>query len=55
MMDEELDGLVIVFRDHLLKFNFSINDLVVQTEIDKIDLEFFHEFIIIIKPGGFLV
>ena len=32
--------------------NFSIGDMVVQTEIDH---EFFYEFIIVIKPGRFLI
>ena len=49
---EGLSGLVIVFHDQLFKFNFSIGDLVIWAEIDH---EFFYEFIIVIKPGKFLV
>ena len=49
---EELDRLVIVFHDQLFKFNFGTSNLVVWA---KIDHEFFYEFIIVVKPGGFLV
>ena len=51
-VDEELGGLVIVFHDQLFKFNFGISNLVVQA---KIDHEFFYKFVIVIKPGEFLV
>ena len=51
-IDKELGGLVIVFHDKLFKFNFGIGDLVLWAEIDH---EIFYEFIIVIKPGGFLV
>ena len=51
-VDEELGGLVIVFHDQLFKLNFGIGDLVIQTEVDH---EFFYEFIIVFKPGGFLI
>ena len=51
-IDEELGGLVIVFHDQLFEFNFGIGDLVIWA---KIDHEFFYEFVIVIKPGGFLV
>ena len=50
--NKELGGLVIVFHDQLFKFNFGISDLVVWA---KIDHEFLHEFIIVVKPGRFLV
>ena len=49
---EELSGLVIVFHDQLFEFNFGIGDLVVWTEVDH---EFFYKFIIVVKPGGFLI
>ena len=49
---KELSGLVIVFHDQLFKFNFSVGDLVIRTEVDH---EFFYEFIIVVKPGGFLI
>ena len=51
-VDEELSGLVIVFHDQLFEFNFGVGDLVVWT---KVNHEFFYEFIIVIKPGGFLI
>ena len=50
--NEELGGHVIVFHDQLFKFNFGISDLVICA---KIDHEFFYKFIIVVKPGGFLV
>ena len=43
---------MIVFHDQLFKFNFGISNLVVQAEIDH---EFFYKFIIVVKPGRFLV
>ena len=49
---KELGGLVIVFHDQLFEFNFGIGDLVVQTEVNH---EFFYEFIIVVKPGRFLI
>ena len=51
-VDEEHSGLVIVFHDQLFEFNFSIGDLVVWT---KVNHEFFYKFIIVVKPGGFLI
>ena len=51
-VNEELGGLVIVFHDQLFKFNFGIGNLVVWAEIDH---EFFYKFIIVVKPGGFLI
>ena len=51
-IDEELGGLVNFFHDQLFNFNFSISNLVIWAEIYY---EFFYEFIIVIKPGRFLV
>ena len=47
-VDEELSGLVIVFHDQLFKFNFSIGDLVVRSEVNH---EFFYEFTIVVNVG----
>ena len=49
---KELSGLVIVFHDQLFEFNFCVGDLVVWIEVNH---EFFYEFIIVVKPGGFLI
>ena len=51
-VDKELGGLVIVFHDQLFEFNFGVGDLVVWSEVNH---EFFYEFIIVIKPGRFLI
>ena len=51
-VSKELSGLVIVFHDQFFEFNFSVGDLVIQT---KVNHEFFYKFIIIVKPGGFLI
>ena len=51
-VNEELGGLVIVFHDQLFEFNFGVSDLVVQT---KVNHEFFYKFIIVVKPGRFLI
>ena len=39
-VNQELGGLVIVFHDQLFEFNFSISNLVIQTEVNH---EFFYE------------
>ena len=51
-VNKELGGLVNVFHDQLFEFYFSISDLVIWT---KVNHEFFYEFIIVVKPGGFLI
>ena len=52
-INKELSVLVIIFHDQLLfNFNFSISNLVIWAEIDH---ELFDKFIIVVKPGGFLV
>ena len=51
-VDKELGGLVTVFHDQLFELNFGIGNLVVWTEMDH---KFFYQFIIVVKPGGFLI
>ena len=51
-IDEEHGGLVIVFHDQLFEFNFNISNLVIWT---KINHKFFYKFIIVVKPGEFLI